>query len=103
MGLTLEETRAAEFGLMALHRRYARSRGARRPRSLLRARSSPRRSLVRSPPRSEMPPGFGGLVRDGLPESIACSTIEIWVKDEARAGQRGGNAYIWYKLAHTHP
>ena len=41
-----------------------------------------------------MPPGFGGLVRDGLPESIACSTIEIWVKDEARAGQRGGNAYI---------
>ena len=38
------------------------------------------------------------LVRAALPAAAAGRSIEIWFQDEARVGQRGGQAYIWAPL-----
>lgn len=37
---------------------------------------------------------FASLVRAALIDTTAGAPIEIWFRDEARVGQKGGHAYI---------
>ena len=42
-------------------------------------------------------------MKEVLPNTAAGITVEIWFRDEARVGQKGGHAHVWAEIGSCSP